>query len=451
MKAAVVGGGASGLIALRTLVEQGCWKEVKVFEASDKIGGTWVYSPTCEETKFSRPTAMYENLRTNLPKDCMGFLDFDFPNDLPTFVGHKEVREYLESFVKRFNLVDNIQLCSVVTDLIPNDTNNPLTGSWTIQWQQSNASGDMESQQENFDHVVVCNGHYNTPFIPKIPGISNFKGEVLHSNTYRTNSKFKDKKVAIIGNGASASDIGFEIVEVAAEMHHCKREGPSLFNFESKYIQTHKNISRVDDAGNLLLEDGVVLADIDYLIYCTGFHYDMPFLQEERNKIRTAYKRICDLFCHIFPVNEAHPQYDSNADEPLIPPSIAFVGLPWKILPFPLFHVQCLFVARMWAGVASLPSIVKVRESIAHDIVIRKQQNLPDHYLHCLGMGQFLYCKKLLSMAGLSKMHAAIDNIEAIAMVTKEIRVSRPADYKDLHLMKENQNWIYKDVDNALQ
>lgn len=32
------------------------------------------------------------------------------------------------------------------------------------------------STTREYDYVFVCNGHYNTPFIPNIPGLKNFEG-----------------------------------------------------------------------------------------------------------------------------------------------------------------------------------------------------------------------------------------------------------------------------------
>lgn len=33
-----------------------------------------------------------------------------------------------------------------------------------------------ESKTREYDYVFVCNGHYNTPFIPQIPGLKEFQG-----------------------------------------------------------------------------------------------------------------------------------------------------------------------------------------------------------------------------------------------------------------------------------
>ena len=77
-RVAIVGGGACGIVMLKSILEQKWDVEVMLFESSDCIGGTWVYN---SDAKDNNQTAMYENLRTNLPKDCMGFLNHPFPSN----------------------------------------------------------------------------------------------------------------------------------------------------------------------------------------------------------------------------------------------------------------------------------------------------------------------------------------------------------------------------------
>ena len=43
-------------------------------------------------------------IRTNLPKEVMAFPDFAFEKKLPSFVGHEDVRKYLEDYSTHFNL-----------------------------------------------------------------------------------------------------------------------------------------------------------------------------------------------------------------------------------------------------------------------------------------------------------------------------------------------------------
>lgn len=76
------------------------------------------------------------------------------------------------------------------------------TGKWILEVK------DLKRNQiriEIFDAVMVCNGHYFDPNVPKIFGDDQFKGEKLHSHDYRVPEIFTGKKVVIFGAGPSGT------------------------------------------------------------------------------------------------------------------------------------------------------------------------------------------------------------------------------------------------------
>ena len=95
---------------------------VAVFEKSLATGGLWNYD---SEARDSSHSSIYEGLKTNLPKEIMGFpgtpniksfhflsvilialliSDFPFAPSDHSFLGHQEVAEYLNSYAKQFDL-----------------------------------------------------------------------------------------------------------------------------------------------------------------------------------------------------------------------------------------------------------------------------------------------------------------------------------------------------------
>jgi len=65
--------------------------------------------------------------RTNLPKELMAFPDFPFSEHPPSFVGHEEVRQYLEDYAKNFDLFQFI-----CVGLILLFSNAILCNKWVI-------------------------------------------------------------------------------------------------------------------------------------------------------------------------------------------------------------------------------------------------------------------------------------------------------------------------------
>lgn len=68
---------------------------------------------------------------------------------------------------------------------------------------------------EEYDGVMICNGHYNDPFVPKMEGQDKFRGSIMHSHTYRTPDPFGGKRVLLVGAGPSGLDLALQISRVA--------------------------------------------------------------------------------------------------------------------------------------------------------------------------------------------------------------------------------------------
>ena len=75
------------------------------------------------------------------------------------------------------------------------------------------------AQNQTYDALVVCNGHYSAPRCPEVEGSEIFPGTVMHSHNYRVNEAFKGQVVVLVGASASGEDICREIAEVADKVH----------------------------------------------------------------------------------------------------------------------------------------------------------------------------------------------------------------------------------------
>ncbi|KDO61496.1 hypothetical protein CISIN_1g038157mg, partial [Citrus sinensis] len=169
---AVIGAGAAGLVAARELRREG--HKVVVLEKSNRIGGTWVYTPRVESDQLGVDpnravihTSLYSSLRTNLPREVMGFTDYPFTarddgsGDPRRFPGHAEVLRYLEEFVSEFGIDEMVRFESEVVNVGLMENNK-----WKVKSKLRNGDGDCD---EIYDAVVVCNGHYTEPRIAEIP------------------------------------------------------------------------------------------------------------------------------------------------------------------------------------------------------------------------------------------------------------------------------------------
>lgn len=385
---AIIGAGAAGLVSCKRFLEAG-WT-VSVFEQTDQIGGTWVYTEELSTEDNPIHTSMYKNLTTNLSKRDMPYLDFPFPSLNSHYMAHKDVLQYLQSYAKKFKLIPNILFNHKVVLIEPSNKNHPLTNNYKITWENK---GKIESKE--FNKVIICNGHNSIAYIPDIHGIENFKGNISHSHNYRDPEHFSNQNVLIIGSGFSAMDISEDLKNYAKTVHISWKK-PYIRNSNDN-ISYHKKTKAITEEGFILFEDDSILENIDCILYCTGYHYQFDFLSKDLN-IQIGFKFVNDLYMHIFPINEYHPQYPSFFNlqkEKTIPPSIAFVGLPMGIIPFPLFDHQVQFILGIWSGNGYLPSISEIIKIKKEDDNTLTSNNLPKY--HILLRGQYTYQKELES------------------------------------------------------
>lgn len=177
-KVAVIGAGVSGLVAARELTREG--HAVTVFEKSDRVGGTWVYSPdTDSDLSGLEPGrkvvhgSLYRSLRTNLPRPIMGFSDYPFPEpaesfgDPRFFPAHEEVLAFLEGFARETGVVGLVRFGAEVVRVRMGRRKD----EWAVEFRRGEGE-EEESEVEVFEAVVVCNGHHTEPRLANIPGQS---------------------------------------------------------------------------------------------------------------------------------------------------------------------------------------------------------------------------------------------------------------------------------------
>ncbi|KAK6158011.1 hypothetical protein DH2020_005325 [Rehmannia glutinosa] len=387
---AVIGAGAAGLSAALELRREG--HSVVVYERETQIGGTWAYTPETEIDPMGlNPnrkvihSSLYSSLRTNLPREVMGFRVYPFVasekpgRDPRRFPGHREVLEYLRDFAEEFKLGELVRFGREVLYVgLVEDR------KWAVRSKKGNGE---DGDDEVYDAVVVCNGHYTEPRIAEIPGIDEWPGKQIHSHNYRVPDPFRDQVVVLIGSSASADDISRDIARVAKEVHIASR---SVQNGVTGKLPGHDKIwlrpmiNSVHKDGTVTFQDGNEIYT-DVILHCTGYKYHFPFL--ETNGIVTVEdNRVGPLYKHIFP--------------PTLAPWLSFVGLPWKVVPFPLFEFQNKWIAGVLSGRIPLESKEEMMADIEAFYSSLEASGIPNRYTHQMGESQFEYDDWLAAKSG---------------------------------------------------
>lgn len=388
---AVVGAGPSGVIAAKYLRAEKSFEKVVLFEQRNRPGGIWIYTgeqrdenlfdipqtnpnkdfqnPEWQpkenvangdvdtngtDTAFQIPSFLspiYEKLETNIPRGLMGFQDLDWPSDSQLFPTHEAVLKYIEDYSA--DVQNLVQYCTQVTDVVPVDANNP-TSSWTVTTKNLQTN---ESTFEIYDAVIVANGHFIVPSIPSMPGIQDWAaqhpGRITHSKYYRRASDFTSKKVIVIGNSASGADISAQIASTCSLPLLWSTRSQSLFSATHGAASADQRRREVPPIARFLpstrgveFADGTQAHDIDAIVFATGYFYSLPFLESVEPKLITTGEKVNHTFQHLF--------YAPR-------PSLSFLALNQRVIPFPIAEAQAAVLARVYAGRLDLPPLATMR------------------------------------------------------------------------------------------
>ena len=211
---AFVGGGFAGLVTGARLKEAGI-EDVRIIEKGGDFGGTWywnrypgaqcdtasmIYMPLLEETGHM-PSEKYAHA--------------------------PEILEQCRRIGTRYGLYENALFHTVIEDLSWDDARRV----WVIRTNR----GDNFTAK----YIGLGTGPLNTPKLPGIPGISDFKGHAFHTSRWDYDytggdpngaplDKLKDKRVAIIGTGATAVQVVPHLARAAKALYVFQRTPSSI-------------------------------------------------------------------------------------------------------------------------------------------------------------------------------------------------------------------------------
>ncbi|XP_042877642.1 flavin-containing monooxygenase FMO GS-OX-like 4 [Penaeus japonicus] len=403
----IVGGGAAGLCAARHVLASGKMTPL-VWESTANVGGTWKYSPAVGRDAHGNPihSSMYKNLRTNLPKEVMAFPDFPFPEGGDSFVHHSVVAKYLQDYSSHFDVSPWIKHEHLVEKVSP-VTNEEGGTSWAITARDLN--GDSSSTTI-CDAVFICNGHYSVPKVPTLPGIERYSGRQVHSHDYREPSSFRGATVLVLGAGASGLDIAIELATEAKEVilsHKLPKPVTSPLPPNMRQVA----------AATAATEDGFVLSDgssvkADIILYCTGYEYTFPFLDPECG-VRVEGNQVKPLYKHMI-----------NCDFP----SMAFLGIPVQICPFPMFDFQVRFFLQVLTGKLPLPSAEEMKAEVEREVEERLSNGVESRHFHNMSILQWEYTRDMAALAGI---HATKPVVEKLFTAVREMRNQALMTYKE--------------------
>ena len=211
---AFVGGGFAGLVTGARLKEAGI-NDVRIIEKGGDFGGTWywnrypgaqcdtasmIYMPLLEETGHM-PSEKYAHA--------------------------PEILQQCQRIGQHYGLYENALFHTVTEELSWDEARSV----WAIRTNR----GDNFTAK----YIGLGTGPLNTPKLPGIPGIKDFKGHAFHTSRWDYDytggdpngaplDKLKDKRVAIIGTGATAVQVVPHLARAARALYVFQRTPSSI-------------------------------------------------------------------------------------------------------------------------------------------------------------------------------------------------------------------------------
>ena len=210
----VLGGGFGGVLMGYYLREAGMG-DFRMIDHAGDFGGCWYWNRypgvECDNVSYVYLPLLEE----------MGFM----PSK--KFSPGFEIRQYIQSIARKAGLYDTALLHTKVTEMRWDEE----LGRWRVS---TNRGDELRPR-----FIVLSHSPANKPKLPDIPGLDEFKGKIFHSSRWDYDytggsqehprlDKLKDKRVAVLGTGASSVQIVPYLGEYAKHVYVIQRTPSSV-------------------------------------------------------------------------------------------------------------------------------------------------------------------------------------------------------------------------------
>ncbi|HEU4513790.1 MAG TPA: NAD(P)-binding domain-containing protein [Nocardioidaceae bacterium] len=400
----IVGAGSSGIAAAQVLHARGI--DFDCFEMGSEVGGNWRYAN--DNGMSSAYRSLHINTSRQLMEYRTFPMPADLPDYPSHWQIAKYFDDFVDHFGFRDKITFRTEVVKV-EPLSSKDPRQRYAVTLRGRNEYGDPSEPEERLYEHV--IVANGHHWDPRWPePSFPGSESFPGTQMHAHYYKTPDVFEGRRVLVLGIGNSATDIAVEASRVADETYLAMRRGAHIlpkFIFgvptdhltDSVVARTPLPVQQALMAAMLRITQGRVTdyglprpdhavlhahptvsddlltrlghgdidvkpnidrfegrkvffvdgsaAEVDTVVYCTGYKVTFPFLDE---RVVRAEDNHIDLYRRV--VDPEHP-------------GLYFVGLIQPLgAIMPLAEIQAEWVGDLIGGVGILPSYDEMRRQI---------------------------------------------------------------------------------------
>lgn len=198
----IVGAGLSGIGAAVHLQNDCPDKTYTILEGRDAIGGTW-------------DLFRYPGIRSDSDMHTLGYV-FKPWTEAKAIADGPNIRKYVRETASEHGIDQNIRFGHRV-----------VSASWSSEaalWTVTAEEGD-QTREFRCRFLFMCSGYYNyeAGYTPDFEGMDSFEGEIAHPQKWTPEIAYENKKVVVIGSGATAVTLVPEMSKDAAHVTMLQR------------------------------------------------------------------------------------------------------------------------------------------------------------------------------------------------------------------------------------
>lgn len=190
--AIIVGAGFAGIGAAIQLKRLGI-DDFVVLDREDDLGGTWYVNH-------------YPGLTVDVPTTTYSYFFEPNPNWNRLFSTGAEIKQYADNVADKYDVRRHIRFNTTVE-----------SARWDEEdklWRVTLADGDTWAAR----YLITATGFLSQPHTPEIPGIESFEGKIVHTAAWDDSYDSANRKIGIIGTGATAVQLIPELAKDAADL-----------------------------------------------------------------------------------------------------------------------------------------------------------------------------------------------------------------------------------------
>jgi cation diffusion facilitator CzcD-associated flavoprotein CzcO len=246
----IIGSGFAGLGAAIRLARSGCTDFV-VVERGREVGGTWRDNT-------------YPGAACDVPSHLYSFSFEPNPDWTRSFSPQGEIQQYLRDTAAKYGVLDRHLFDTEVTSARWDDA----AGQWLVETTNGAFRADL---------LVPAVGALCEPKLPAVAGLDRFRGPLFHSARWDHRAELAGKRVALIGTGASAIQIGPELARTAARLLVFQRTAPWILPRRDRAFRPVERFAfRHVPFAQRLAREAIYWGRE---LYVLGFAYRPPLLQ----------------------------------------------------------------------------------------------------------------------------------------------------------------------------